>query len=120
METTTESSLQTILLPYAQRFANFIDSRAGDYPLVSALPSDVGLAVLWQYCNHDFVIYFETTKRKFPSVKHLQKGSPSEISLLSLEEAIEFVRLTESIRQKTLYPHVALGRMLGTEFRQAQ
>lgn len=120
MGNTTETLLRTMLLPHAQRFAIFIDSRAGDCPLVSALPSEVASAVLWQYGNHDFVIYYEKTQRKFPALRLLQKGSPSEISLLSLEEALEFVRLTESIRQKTVYPHIALGRMPGTEFRQAQ
>lgn len=117
MEKNNEGLFPASLLSYAQLLANFIDSKAGDYPLISVLPSSLGAGILWQYSSHDFILYYEKAQRRFPSLMQLHKGSPSEISLLSLEDALELVRLTETVRQKTVCPHIALGRMPGTEFK---
>lgn len=117
MEKNNEGLFPAPLLSYAQLLANFIDSKAGDYPLISVLPSNLDAGILWQYSSHDFILYYGKAQRKFPCLAQLQRGSPSEISLLSLEEALELVRLTETVRQKTVYPHIALGRMPGTEVR---
>lgn len=97
--------------------ASFIDTKAGDYPLVSGMPADVAQGVLWQYSNHDFIVHYDSSRRKFPTPAQLEKGSPSNIRLVSLEEALEFIQLTESIRQNTVYPNVLFGRMPTTTFR---
>lgn len=101
----------------AQRLAEFIDTKAGGHPLVSGMPEEVATGILWQYSNHDFIVYACARAKKFPTPSQLRKGSPSSIFLSSFEEAFEFIRLTECIRQRTEYPHVLFGRMPGTSFR---
>lgn len=109
------------LLSQARALANFIDSKAGGYPLINGVPDCVGRGVLWQYGNHDFLVYYDgAPQRLFPTTAQLEKNSPSRIYLISLEETLEFIRLTEAIRQKTIYPYMHLGRMPRTTFKQVQ
>lgn len=105
---------------HAKLLAAFIDTKSGGHPLVSGMPEWLAVGVLWQYSNHDFIVYTDSADRKFPTSAQLDQGSPSSILLSSFEEALEFIRLTESIRQRTEYPHILFGQMPGTVFREAR
>jgi hypothetical protein len=107
------------LLQQARMLANFIDSKAGGYPLINGIPDAVGRGVLWQYGDYDFLVYYGGSQRKFPTQSQLKKSSPGNLYFLNLEEALEFIRITEAIRQKTIYPYIQLGRMPRTTFMQA-
>jgi hypothetical protein len=102
---------------HAQLLAAFIDTKAEGHPLVSGMPEKVAAGILWQYSSHDFIIYAGGRAKKFPTPSQLGKGSSSIIVLSSFEEGLEFIRLTESIRQCTEYPHIHFGRMPGTIFK---
>ena len=96
------------------RVAEFIDTKAGDFPLVSGMPSGIAQGLLWQYSNHDFIVYFDSLQREVPTSNELKKGSPSCLRMRGLDEAFEFIRSVEQVRQKTVYPRVLLGIMPGT------
>lgn len=103
-------------LKAASFLANYVDEIAGGYPLVSGLPGKIADGLLWQYGAHYFVIIIRKEGCKFPSADELKKGSPSEIELHDLDSALEFIRLTESIRQNSPFPYIMLGRMPSTKF----
>lgn len=114
----SEQTLYYLLKPYAARLASFIDAIAGGHPLVSGLPKNVAVGILWQYGDYDFIIHTSEKKRRFPSPESFLGCRPvcNAIHLLSIEEALRLIEMTEAIRQDTALPMVYLGRMLGTVF----
>ena len=104
-------SIDGHLYEQAKTIATFIDAIAGDFPLISGMPSFMSNGVLWQYDKHDFVIRIGNEHRKFPTQEQIGEGAPSDIFLIDLEDALEFIRITESIRQKTSFPLIKFGKI---------
>lgn len=112
----TKPNLNQIPEEIAKILADFIDSTAGGIPLISGMPTFDPNALLWQYGKHWFVVHFQCATGKCLAVDDLAEGSPTDLYVAGIEEAIKLIRLTESIRQGTDYPHIGLGRMPGTYF----
>lgn len=98
-------------------YASCIDGIGGGYPLVSGMPECVANGVLWQYEKHYFIIHCDSESRRYSIELDLTKNSPTELFLKNLEEALEFIRLTESLRQRTDFPLIVFGRMHSTTFK---
>ena len=99
----------------AQRLAELIDNIGGGYPLLSLLPDDKQAIVLWQYEKHDFVVRCSKRPPPFAILKKRTPGSPTEIQVGSIFDALDLIRQTEKLRQENSeFPYVRLGLMPGT------
>jgi hypothetical protein len=99
----------------ATALSALIDGVSGGYPLVSVLVGRNGGVplYLWQYAKHDFHLYIDRNLNGHFLIE--RTNLPCEIILPSEEDALELVRLTESIRQKSDWPIVRLGALPTTD-----
>jgi hypothetical protein len=101
-------------------FATYLDQIDPELfvPMVS-VDETLAHALLWQYRRQDFVLSFGARRLWLPPVASLGEvgvstndcADPGIVEVPSLADAVALIHQVESVRQRTAYPHIRLGRL---------
>lgn len=94
---------------HADELCQYLESHDSGHPFISTWTDGLKTYLLWQYKRDDFLIDFEDPEASNPSECLL---GPLDIPLYkfgTLQNALNFIQVVESVRQNTKYPFVLLG-----------
>lgn len=101
----------TILQNAAIALAAYIDRHTGDYPLVEFAPRSEEW-LLWEYSKNSILVRFGQNHFELPCSASLAAQGPHiEIEARTVNDAVQLIKLTESIRQRRPDPYIVLGHM---------
>lgn len=104
----------TILQDAAIALAVHIDRHAGDYPLIEFAPRSEEW-LLWEYSKNSILVRFGQNRCELPCSASLAAQGPYiEIEARTVNDAVQLIKLTESIRQRRPDPYIVLGHMPAT------
>lgn len=96
---------------FVEKLAQHLDSYDSGELFLSAIKIDEVSCLLCQYKRDDFILDFDAT---YSGSSDCDLGGESRITFQSIADALDFIMLVESKRQKSAYPAIVLGKMPGT------
>lgn len=96
---------------FADKIAKYLESYDSGELFLSVINVDGVSCLLCQYKRDDFILDFDAT---CSGRLDCDLNGESRITFQSIADALDFMTLVESKRQKSAYPAIKLGKMPGT------